>query len=390
MALTVKGLLDLNIMKNFKLVAGAGGLDRPIAGQGVEILDFEFVQDAKWSRDKIFEGKSLTLSSLLFAKDNPDLILDAVMRLYELNVSCFAYKSVFIKELPEEVIRFADSHDFPILEFGGDEFFEEVIIEVKNELNRGNDIQLIESDLEKILDRELSVKDELKILRRINPNLKKYIRVVAVWDETRDAEAVEALVRHHLDSERLRRKTALCKFRKGYFIILSQDEPEDGRFRALQEDLFVQLGLERKNIKMGYSTIKVLEEEPGRALREAFWTCIVALIEKEDVCRYDELGIYRFIIPEINSPYMQAYMKEYLTPLLEKEHAELLDTAKAYVMCCGDVAKTAERLFVHKNTVRYRLAKVQELVDPKSNDKEFYESLSIAIRIYMMTKFNRW
>ena len=30
MGLTVKDLFDLNIMKNFKLVAGAGGLDRPI------------------------------------------------------------------------------------------------------------------------------------------------------------------------------------------------------------------------------------------------------------------------------------------------------------------------------------------------------------------------
>ena len=61
-----------------------------------------------------------------------------------------------------------------------------------------------------------------------------------------------------------------------------------------------------------------------------------------------------------------------------------------YIMCSGDVVKTADRLFCHKNTVRYRLAKIQEMVDPKSNDKAFYESLSIAIRIYMLTKFNRW
>ncbi len=388
MGLTVKDLFDLNIMKNFKLIAGAGGLDRPITR--TEILDFEFVQGVGMDRDRIFEGESIAISSLLFAKDNPVLILDTVMRLYELNVSCFAYKPVFINELPEEVLRFADSNDFPILKFGGDEFFEDVVLQVTNELNRENDILAIENDLEKVLDKEMNQKEELKFCRRINPNLKQFISVVAVWDETREPEEIETLVRQHLDSGRLRRKTALCKFRRGYFIILSQDEPEESRFAALLEDLCIQLGLDRKNFRMGFSTIKRMEEDFGRCIREAFWACIVARMEETPSRRYEEMGIYRFIVPEINSPNMKAYMEEYLKPVLKPEERELLHTATAYVFCSGDVVKTAERLFCHKNTVRYRLAKIQEMVDPKSNDKAFYESLSIAIRIYMLTKFNRW
>ena len=141
---------------------------------------------------------------------------------------------------------------------------------------------------------------------------------------------------------------------------------------------------------MGYSTIKLMEEDFGRCIREAFWACIVARMEKTPSRRYEEMGIYRFIVPEINSPNMKAYMEEYLGPILKPEESELLHTATAYIMCSGDVVKTADRLFCHKNTVRYRLAKIQEMVDPKSNDKAFYESLSIAIRIYMLTKFNRW
>ena len=101
MGLTVKDLFDLNIMKNFKLIAGAGGLDRPITR--TEILDFEFVQGVGMNRDRIFEGESIAISSLLFAKDNPDMILDTVMRLYELNVSCFAYKPVFINAFLEHM-----------------------------------------------------------------------------------------------------------------------------------------------------------------------------------------------------------------------------------------------------------------------------------------------
>ena len=101
MALTVRDLLDLNIMKNFRLIAGEGGLGRPISGNGVEVLDFEFVQGVGLHRDRLFEGESLAISSLLFAKDDPSQILDAVMRLYTMKVSGLAYKNVFIKKLPD-------------------------------------------------------------------------------------------------------------------------------------------------------------------------------------------------------------------------------------------------------------------------------------------------
>lgn len=389
MGLTLRDLLDLNIMKNFKLIAGEGGLDRPISGIGVEVLDFEFVQGVGLHRDRMFEGESLAISSLLFAKDDPSQILDAVMRLYELNVSGLAYKKVFIKELPEEVINFANTNNFPILEFGGDEFFEEVIMQIRNELNRGNDIQEIEQDLEKVLSRELSLKEELRLARRINPNLKKYVRCVALWDQHIEPEAIENLVRRHLESSRIRRKTAICKFRTGCFIILSQDEAEERRFNALLEDVLVELGVSCKNTKMGFSRIKLLEEDFGSAVREAFWSCIVARMEKVEYKRYEELGIYRFIVPEINSSNMHAYMEEYLAPLMSTEHVDLFKTAKAYVMCDGDVVKTAEELFCHKNTIRYRMGKIQELIDPKSSDKSFYETLSIAVRIYMLRDFIR-
>ena len=49
MGLTVKDLFDIDIFKDFKLIAGEKGLGRPV--KATEILDFEFVQGAGMSRD---------------------------------------------------------------------------------------------------------------------------------------------------------------------------------------------------------------------------------------------------------------------------------------------------------------------------------------------------
>ena len=43
MAVTIKDLLNLEIMQNFKIVAGEKGLNRAVTA--TEILDFEFMQE---------------------------------------------------------------------------------------------------------------------------------------------------------------------------------------------------------------------------------------------------------------------------------------------------------------------------------------------------------
>ena len=65
MKLTVKDLFDIPLLKNFKLVAGEGGLSRPV--EQPDILDFEFVQGVQMSRKDIFDKNSIILTSLLFA-----------------------------------------------------------------------------------------------------------------------------------------------------------------------------------------------------------------------------------------------------------------------------------------------------------------------------------
>ena len=54
--------------------------------------------------------------------------------------------------------------------------------------------------------------------------------------------------------------------------------------------------------------------------------------------------------------------KRYLEPLAEGGSArELMTTLRAYLACGMHVERTATRLFVHQNTVRYRLARFEEL-----------------------------
>jgi len=385
MKLTVKDLFDLPVFNKFKLIAGSGGLNNPI--EIAEILDFEFVQGVDISREQVFDEKSIALTSLLFAKDNPSLITDAIKRLHKLNVSCMAYKPVLIKELPQEAIDFANANDFPILEFGGDEFFEGIILSINQTLSTTEDVAAIEKELTRVIKQDMSFKEESKLCKKVNIRFKKYIRAIAIKDSVNASEdQIISLVRKMHNSERLNKKVAFCKYYDSYFIILSQDEPDKNRFNALFEDITLAFQIDKSRIFCGISSIRPTLDGFGHVIREAFWAKNIAIMENAPARLYDEIGIYRLVAPEMNSPWVIQYMEEYLGPLLTGNN-ELLNTARTYTICRGDLDKTAEALFCHKNTVRYRLSKIHELLDHKSNEKEFNENLSIAIKIYMLYQF---
>lgn len=82
---------------------------------------------------------------------------------------------------------------------------------------------------------------------------------------------------------------------------------------------------------------------------------------------------------------MNQYMERILQPIKDKE--EFLETVKRFVLNNGDVTGTAIDCGCHQNTVRYRLAKVKELVGAADKtDFEFYAELSAAVRIFLLKK----
>ena len=112
MALTVKDLLNLKQMKKMKLIAGEKGLEHIVVTSN--IADYEFSPEIKPDNTLVFEADSFVVSSLLYAKDDAALILSSIKELYEYGAAAFAFKDIIYKELPSDVIDFANEHSFPI------------------------------------------------------------------------------------------------------------------------------------------------------------------------------------------------------------------------------------------------------------------------------------
>lgn len=382
MAIVVRDLLKIDIMKNFKLLAGAKGLDRVI--NETEILDFEFDEGNLLDREKQFNGESIVLTSLLFAKDKPWKVVESIKKLNDLNVSAIGFKPVIYKEFPKEALELADKLNLPVFQFGGDEFFEHVIFQVKEKIAKENNISRGERLLDQIIHNSRSEEEELELKSLINYEGLGYTQVAFINYPKEDKERIEDIIEAGLKilSKRIAFKTSISKVKKHYAIVLTQEECDEHRFSALLDDLMISLGLPKENCKIGFSSIEKDEMSLGKMIREAYAAVVVAEVNDESRVDYNNIGLYKLLVPYMNNKETILYMKDYLKPTLDDE--ELLNTAIEYIKNNGDVQETSERLFCHKNTIRYRIGKLQERLDPNLSEKAFYESLSVAIKIYKL------
>ncbi len=98
----------------------------------------------------------------------------------------------------------------------------------------------------------------------------------------------------------------------------------------------------------------------------------------------DELGAYRVLIKTADRRELEAFARSVLRPLVEHDERTrggLVDTLRAYLAEGHVQRRTAERLFVHVNTVVYRLHRIEELLGRDLEDPDTVFELSLALRI---------
>lgn len=105
------------------------------------------------------------------------------------------------------------------------------------------------------------------------------------------------------------------------------------------------------------------------------------------VADFDQLGVFRLLslIPDPSE--LDRFAREALRSLAhprDPEAADLRNTLQALLDTNLNVAETARRLYVHYNTLRYRITKLERLLGPFTQDPHLRLNLMIALQIVRM------
>ncbi|MCL4517099.1 MAG: PucR family transcriptional regulator ligand-binding domain-containing protein [Firmicutes bacterium] len=104
----------------------------------------------------------------------------------------------------------------------------------------------------------------------------------------------------------------------------------------------------------------------------------------ESVVHYDDLGVYRLLLKCADPNEVRVFVQEYLGRLVEYDKAHktaMIKTLDAYLKANSCLADAAGSLFIHVNSLKYRLRQIQEILGVNLSDPEVVLNLRMAMKI---------
>lgn len=387
MALTVREIWQMEKFKAFRLVAGEKGLDNEI--ENIGILDYEYaVEDEELQQKWAFGRKGFVISSLLFAKDHPERILNAFEGLVRDRVSALAVKAVCYQELPREAIEYADENNLPVFLFGRDDaYFEEIVFEIKGRISGWNDVKNMEKRIDSLIDRNLGEEERSNILKRVVKE--KWRHYLVVYEKYEDGiKESELARRYRLLNDRIGERGGALIYHGGCLVILAAEKGE--MLSRYTRQLLREIQPGDRHQAVGVGSHHAREDELRQAVMECLYAERFAYLKGKEEIFFDDMGVYQILFPYYKESWMKEYSRRFLGKILEFDReydGELFQTIRIYIEQSGDIHAVSEKMHVHKNTIRYRINKVREMLNMEE-DPTFLEQMSLAVRIYELG--TRW
>ncbi|MBA3302199.1 MAG: helix-turn-helix domain-containing protein, partial [Thermoleophilaceae bacterium] len=122
-----------------------------------------------------------------------------------------------------------------------------------------------------------------------------------------------------------------------------------------------------------------------RAGAEAALAANVAHAQGTTLISFEETGAYRLLLPAMSEDptELQRFHDETVAPLVaydDQYETDLVHTLDSFLEADGNVARTAEKLFTHRHTVRYRLERVKELSGLDVGSTDGRERLGLGLK----------
>jgi hypothetical protein len=169
---------------------------------------------------------------------------------------------------------------------------------------------------------------------------------------------------------RLGPDTLMC--RRGDAVVLALDGDAEATVRAVLGDGVAGLSAPRTDL--------------SAALREAEAALRLAR-EFGGLVTHAELGPLCFLLDAPDTAQSEALVRETLGPLAAydaRRGGALLETLRAYLRAGGHHATTAERCHIHPSTLKYRLARIADVLGRSPGEPQASFELSLGLAVHEM------
>lgn len=373
----IRELYRLKNIRNLRLIAGEAGLERTLSAAVL----FEY-DPSRMQLPDFYRG-DLVVTTLAYARGEEQLVAPSLLALMDQGIAGLLVKTAYFTQLPQSVVAAAERLGTPLFLFD-DTYIEEVILELTDLIRGKRRFVGFEKEIDALLSPVLDGARQREILSHIDPVGAPAYRIYALLPRERMPGLDERLYALLSEDAPLARRLICMEWRRMLLMICHVAEEqldEDGA--QLAETLLLRAGVERDALCVGMSSMQRDRGDFPIALREAIYAARAASLESRPSMTADELGMYAFLFPMSENPFVVGQCRRCVARILDydaQNRTNLLTTAQVYVEHHMEIAAAAKALYQHPNTVRYRLGKIQKLMGME-DDAMFAPMISLIVSL---------
>jgi PucR family transcriptional regulator, purine catabolism regulatory protein len=104
----------------------------------------------------------------------------------------------------------------------------------------------------------------------------------------------------------------------------------------------------------------------------------------KQVIHYDELGVFKVLFDNASQSDKSLFMQETLGGILSQSKGyrdELIKTLKVFFSCSCNLRQAAKEMYMHYNTISYRIGRIEKLIGTDLKDAESRLNVQIALKL---------
>ena len=400
MSIMVKDILKLESLKDIKIVGGETGVEKCIEWIYVAECFEDPLEGIKW-----LQGGEIVFITGVGMKGDIRALTKLIEGISEKKgVGLIVNIGKYINSIPKESIETANKLEIPIFTLP----WEVKLVEVSQEISNAIILSRIEENsMNHFLSNILFGNEDFEpnIIQKANYfgyNLEGKLCICIIHIDEFEKFLSLKEVEDHNSASKIKltfRKIVKGIFEKYAFKLPTIDHEEEiilfyrveensmNRFekalKEIQETLKTRVNGLSVSIGIGgpYEELKMMKQ----SLKEAKLAVESGKCQglKNTIRKYKDTGIYRLLFNVENKEVLENYCSDVLGPILENSNGKemlLTEILEMYLSENCNITSTAEKLFMHRNTLKYRIKKIEEVLN--CDLRNFEECLKVKMAIY--------
>jgi len=391
MAISIRDIMKLPSLKKLKLIAGEKGLDKLIEWVYIAECFEDPIENIKW-----LKGSELIIITGRSIKDKPNLIEEIIKSISEnKGKGLIVNVGKYIKEISNEAKKLADELEVPLFELPWDV----KLVEVSQEVCRAIVLSYVEENSvthflsnilfgdgaldENIIEKAAYFGYDLSgdcFVCNINIDNNE---VDNTFRKNEIKNYCRKIIQDSLEYNNL--KVPIIHKDDSVIILCKSDKINNRKLENVLTEIknFIKSHVEGTIISIGigntYSNLGMMKN----SLKESEWAINTIKFKwvKDEIIRYKDIGVYSLLFNISNKGVLEEYYKSTLGKIIEYDKindSDLTSTLETYLEKNCNVTITAETLFIHRNTLKYRLRKIEELLNCDLHNFKHCSNLKIA------------